>query len=105
MSDKYVTVESMIIFPNTVYPKIKAKYIISAKTVEAVFSNGTTREEHSYYMAVTDTQSVYIDFWNDALTNEQKVPAITYMLYQLAQNNGVKFRYIQIIKPKENGTI
>jgi hypothetical protein len=105
MSDEYITVESMIIFPNTVYSKIKARYIISAKTVLAVFSKGQTRQQHSYYMAVTDTQSVYNDFWNDALTDEQKVPAVSHMLNQLAQNNGVKFRYIQAIKISENGNV
>lgn len=105
MSDEYLLVESMIIFPNTIWPKIKARYIISAKTVRAVFSRGKTRETHDYYIAVTDTQSVYNDFWDDALTNEQKVPAITHMLYQLAQYNGVKFRYIQINKTANDGTI
>lgn len=88
--DKIVTIDKLIIVPNTHLPRIKAKYIISARGIDA--REGSQPE---FYMAITDTKQVYDHFWNDALSDDDKVPAITHMLYRLQLENGWKFRYIQ----------
>jgi hypothetical protein len=90
--EKTIILKSLIIVRNTHLPKIKAAFIISAKDIDG-----------KYYAASTDTRQVYEHFWNNALTNEQKVPAITHMLYQLEVENGGKFGYIQQTKPEDNG--
>jgi len=90
--EKTIFIKSLIIVANTHLPEIKADYIISAKSIDG-----------NYYAASTDIRQVYEHFWNNFLTPEQKVPAITHMLYQLEVENGEKFAYIQQIKPKDNG--
>lgn len=90
--EKLIIIKSLIIVANTHLPKIKAAFIISAKDIDG-----------KYYAASTDTRQVYEHFWNNALTPEQKVPAITHMLYQLERENGEKFGYIQQNKPLDNG--
>jgi hypothetical protein len=88
MPKKLYVLEQLIIFPNTQYPKRK-KFIISGKDIEGGF-----------HVADTNTESAYKDFWSEKLTNEQKVPAITHLLYCLSQyNGGETYNYIQ---PNEN---
>jgi hypothetical protein len=97
---KTVTLDSLVIFRNTQYSNIKADYIISARGVEAITTvRGHIRTKEKYYIAATDVKQVYDHFWNDALSNEDKVPAITHMLYRLKEQYGYDFGYLQ---PKRN---
>jgi hypothetical protein len=50
-------------------------------------------------MAGTNVVSVFLDFWNPELTNEQKVPAIIHMIDRLEREYGYDFGYIL---PNEN---
>ena len=102
--DNKINLDRLIIFPNTIYPGIKADYIISARGIEARTNRrGQIITSYSHYVAYTDTRQVYDHFWNDALTNEDKVPAITHMLYQLKQEYGFDFGYLQPAKISING--
>lgn len=100
--EKKVTLESLIIFPNPGYA-FKADYIISAHGIEALTtSGGFIRTKERYYIASTNTRQVFEHFYNDALTNEDKVPAITHMLYKLREEYGCDFCYIQPAKTVTN---
>lgn len=90
-----VTLDKLIIFPNTMYANIKADYIISARGIVAMTIAGQIKSKYTYYMAATDTKQVYEHYWNDALSNEDKVPAISHMLYQLKEQYGSDFSFIQ----------
>lgn len=80
---KILTLETMIIFPNTANPGLKA-FIIAGKDIDGKF-----------YAADTDYSAPYNEFWSDKLTADQKVPTIQLMLNILSLANGEKFRYIQ----------
>ena len=102
--EKKITLDKLIIFPNTTNRQIKADYIISGRGVEAhTDRRGNIKTQTRYYMAATDIRQVYEHFWNNALSNEDKVPAITHMLYQLRQEYGCDFQYLQPSKPPTNG--
>jgi hypothetical protein len=101
--EKRITLDALIIFPNTMYPKVKAHYIISGRGVEAyTTARGDIRTRETYYMAVTDTRQVYEHYWNDALSNDDKVPAITHMLVRLSEQYGGVFSFIQPAKPDKH---
>ena len=86
--EKINTLRTLIIVPNIHLPEIKADFIISARDIDG-----------KYYVATTDTRKVYEHFWNLLISNEDKVPAISHMLYRLKEEYGEEFRYIQPNKP------
>lgn len=96
--ERIITLDRLIIFPNTTYTKQSPhKYIISGRGFEL---DAKVNAHISYWMAGTDTDQVYEHFWNTLLRNDDKVPAITHMLYRLGQENDATFRYI--MADKEN---
>lgn len=93
--EKVITLDKLIIFPNTQFKQSPYKFIISARGFELLFKDNRTVPVVDFYVAGTDIKSVYDHFWNPALRNVDKVPAIAHMLYQLNQVYGYKFGYIQ----------
>lgn len=103
--ERIITIDQMIIFPNRgLHVEIPSKFIISARGFELHFEKGRTIPQIDYYWTGTDTVQVYDRFWNILLSDEDRVPAITHMLYRLGQQYGMTFRYIQSIKTENNET-
>jgi len=73
----------MLIFPNTAYPDAKA-FIITAVDID-----------YECYVADTDEASLYKDFWNVKLIDDERIGCIQAMLNALELAYGPQFRIIR----------
>jgi hypothetical protein len=102
--EKVVTIDKLIIVPNTMLDtkEFPYKYIISARGFTVT---PQVTLDYGYYLAGTNVKSVYEHFWNNALSMDDKVPAITHMLAVLWDTYGIKFGYLYPNKPASDDNI